>query len=821
MNLEKLNYATDKAMKKADKTLNRLAGFLSRVSPIGATINHEKISQDAYLWADDITTPNSIFSNPYNPQDLKKSQTRTIKSASGKKISGLTLPQDWSCGDESGVSKIVQALALAGYIGYSYTNPGQSDLIAVGLGSLFAYKFIAKPSSNDMLGTITLGAIPVIANQYTQGHASTLGQTLPALLPAFGIYWGGYLSDKNRAEKLLDNGQRFNSDMNEESSHSKLEAQIRQAIIDDSKNPTLTMALASGIFQKRGSFESPDAGTELVMNWTDLAQHMFIMGKPGTGKSLFLKNIIYEAYTKLKAVQKEIGMLIMDGKGELALECAKLLDLIISPQKVESFCLIDGVDASKWQSIIKAINNVSLDSQNSEFKQTALEIIYNAALAHEYLKDIHTINHNAVDDFKWSYMYRYNLMEFMLERGKEETVADGVEIGLDGKPHPKTKVVYNMGRGEQLAKLLELHPNYETDPRIKQLIINIYSNMNDDNAEFVTKCLKTAQGYMQAVLQHKDVIKWADCETTSINVLSCLSGGKIGVAMPPEIYGVAGSLVSQLVKAQVRNAIACRNSDKYLYQTDEKGNFVLNEQGNKIASGQTELLFVQDEFQDLFNSDDENNVPKDRSRGCYNVIATQTLSAIYAKSSKREAADTFLTMFASFVALKTTDKAAEEMMQLQCGHVKGFETITMNGPAIAFRETSKGLADNLANDPTHPDAKLFKKFRTNVEFAFLNKQKSQSNINDKGLTGAMSALFDLLAFFGITKNSLTTTKQYLSYYQYSDKQDYKKLLGDELFGELDKTSRAVVVLKRGGGWVKDIATLRRVSSNLEILPWRN
>ncbi|WP_171986530.1 hypothetical protein, partial [Burkholderia cenocepacia] len=158
-------------------------------------------------------------------------------------------------------------------------------------------------------------ALPVIANQYTHGHASALGQTLPALLPAFGMYWSGNLDQKSRAQKLLENGQRFDNDMNEENSHSKQEAQIRQAIIDDSKNPVLVMALASGLFQKRGSFESPDYGTEIVMNWTDLAQHMFIMGKPGTGKSLFLKNIIFEAYTKLKAVQKEIGMLIMDGKG--------------------------------------------------------------------------------------------------------------------------------------------------------------------------------------------------------------------------------------------------------------------------------------------------------------------------------------------------------------------------------------------------------------------------------------------------------------------------------------------------------------------------
>ncbi|WP_171986503.1 hypothetical protein, partial [Burkholderia cenocepacia] len=69
------------------------------------------------------------------------------------------------------------------------------------------------------------------------------------------------------------------------------------------------------------------------------------------------------------------------------------------------------------------INNVSLDSQNAEFKQTALELIYNAALAHEFMRDINDLSQDVIDDFKWSYMYRYNLMEAMIEKGFDETVA--------------------------------------------------------------------------------------------------------------------------------------------------------------------------------------------------------------------------------------------------------------------------------------------------------------------------------------------------------------------------------------------------------------
>ncbi|HHK8271156.1 TPA: hypothetical protein ACQVKY_005338, partial [Serratia marcescens] len=766
MNLEK-EIITEKTTAIAAQTktiFDKATNTLSKVSPFAVGFDHESLKLSAYEWAENITTPNTIFNNPYVPLDLRKSQARTIKSSDGKYISSLTTARDWTMGGETGINKITMALMLAGVIGTSVLAHSPTNA-AIGAGiALGAYKFIGGPSWGDFFLGAGLAGLSVGAYQVLGlGGQLTLTSLLPLLLPSIAMYASNYLKKKSRAKEHKVNGNKHANDMGEESNYSKLEAQIKQGIIDDEKAPAIPLAVSTGEFQKRGSFESPDRGTVMMMNLMDFFQHMFIMGKPGTGKSMFLRQIIKQFDIACRKMGKKIGMLLMDGKGELAGECRKILDLIIHPREVESFCLVDIDDATKWQTIIKTVARVVLEGPNADFGRTALEYIYNSALCHEFLRDLHRINPDSLPDFKWSYMYRYNLMSMMLE--------PNLSVGKDGQ---KQTV---LGKGEIICQLLETHPNIETDPRIKQLIFNIRNDLVEAKQDFAMKCLKNAQGYMQAVLQSKDIIKWADSETTSIDVLDCLKGKKIGVAMPFERFGAAGELVSQLVKAKVRNAIAMRENN---WRDDPTA---------------TELLFIQDEFQDLFNADDENNVPKDRSRGCCNIVASQTISAIYSKASKKEIADTFLTMFASFVELKTTDKHADEFMQMQCGFVRNFDVVTPSGTAIAFRETAQALASRPDFDPTHPDAEMFRKFRTDVSFNFRNLSNPQSQPTP-GLIGK------------VVGNAETHA---LSYYQYDKQQPFKKLMGDDMFGKLDEKSYAVCVFKRGGGWVKDIAILKRVS----------
>ena len=778
-----MNLVKSENLKGATGNLfNKTTAVLSRFSPFGMRINHDKIEKRVFDWMDEIHSPGSIFTNPFTPPDLRKSQTRTIRSKSGRHISGLTLAEDWTQGPDSGIKQIPLALMLAGVITTSTISTGMTaPAIAAGIG-LGLYSLAGAGFGDLVLGGL-LAAGTVALNHVAGGSNSLLGAAT-FLLPAAFIYLTNYLQKRQRANDLLKQARLHTNTIGDDDAVMKIaEAQIAQAIKDDAKAPFIPLAVATGKFQHKGAFLSPDAGTVIGLNLSDLAQHMFVMGKPGTGKSFTLRKVIKETYLASKKMGKQIGMLLMDGKGELANECAKILDLIVHPNNVEHFCLVDGVDATKWQLIIKTIANVKLEGPNADFGRAALDLIYNAALTHILLKEIHEVEPELTTrlGFKWNYMFRYNLMSMLLDGGYETEVKG------------KTEWIY--GQGQFIVDVLAQHPNYETDPRIKQLIFNIEKDLKPENYDFGMKYLKTAQGYMQAVLQEQSIIKWAESETTSIDVLECLKGKKIGVALPPERFGLAGALVSQLIKASVRNGIANRENN---WRTDPTA---------------TELLFVQDEFQDLFAEyDDLNNIPKDRSRGCYNVVASQTISAIYSKISNPDTANYLFANFSSFIEMKTTDKKANEFMQEQCGTVYSFKVDTPVNNAIAFKETAKALLSKPEFDPTHPDAAMFKKFRSDVEFKHLSKQGKNG---PSYIPGVVGRLFNYLVTgpIGLLTNSGEEHVHHFSEYVRDDKQAYQKLLSDDMFNELDLPQHAVCVFKRGGNWVKDIAIMKGVDPN--------
>lgn len=785
MNLQK----TTQLRKATSELFNKTSAVLNKVSPIGAGVDHEQIKDNSYEWVEEITSPSAIFTNPYVPADLRKTQTRTIRSKSGMHISGLTLAEDWTVGPDSGIKQIPLALMLAGVITTSTMSSGfGAPAVAAGIG-LGLYSLAGAGFGDLVLGGL-LAAGTAGLGHLAGGSGSLLGAAT-FMLPAAAIYLTNYIQKRTRANSLLKQSRRHAGTVgDDEKTIRKLEKQITQAIKDDAKSPFIPLAKATGIFQHRGAFDSPDFGTTMGLNLSDLAQHMFIMGKPGTGKSYTLRQLIKQAYLAYQSMGKEIGMLLMDGKGELANECSKILDLIVHPRNVEHFCLVDGVDATKWEQIVRTIANVKLEGPNADFGRAALNLVYNSALAHIFMKDIAEVEPYLVEQlgFKWNYMFRYNLMSMLIEGGYETET--------------KGKKEWIFGQGQIIADLLTRHPDYETDPRVKQLIFSIEKDLSPENQEFAVKYLKTAQGYMQSVLQERSIIKWAESETTSVDILECLKGKKIGVALPPERFGAAGSLVSQLIKATVRNAIANREND---WRNDPTA---------------TELLFVQDEFQDLFSEyDDLNNIPKDRSRGCCNVVASQTVSAIYSKISNAATADYLFANFASFIALNTRDKKANELMQEQCGTVQTFRVKNPTNNPIAFRDTAKALFSKPEYDPTHPDAAMFKKFRSDVEFNIQDKQNPQNVMNVPSVVGkVISFVFD--GPIGLLTNSGERHFHAMSQYTKDEKQEYQKLLGDEIFNELDNPQHAVLVLKRGGTWIRDIGIMMGVDPNFDDVPMR-
>lgn len=161
---------------------NKTTAVLTKVSPFGAGIDHEALSYKAYEWVDEIKTPGEIFTNPYVPADLRKTQTRTIRSKSGKHIAGLTLAEDWTVGPDSGIKQIPLALMLAGVITTSTMSSGLgAPAVAAGLG-LTLYSLAGAGFGDLVLGGL-LAAGTVGLTHLAGGTNSLLGAAT-FLLPA-------------------------------------------------------------------------------------------------------------------------------------------------------------------------------------------------------------------------------------------------------------------------------------------------------------------------------------------------------------------------------------------------------------------------------------------------------------------------------------------------------------------------------------------------------------------------------------------------------------------------------------------------------------
>jgi len=140
--------------------------------------------------------------------------------------------------------------------------------------------------------------------------------------------------------------------------------------------------------------------------------------------------------------------------------------------------------------------------------------------------------------------------------------------------------------------------------------------------------------------------------------------------------------------------------------------------------------------------------------------------------------------------------------------------VTHSGKAIAFRETARDLVSRAEFDPTHPDAAMFKKFRTDVTFQEYDPQNKPNSVMGQLTNGAFNvAKFAIFGPIAAIFNLNGRHTQYYSTYQKDEKQDYVKVLSDDMFGELDIPQRAVCVLKRGGQWVRDIAIMQGVDPN--------
>jgi hypothetical protein len=645
--------------------------ILSKWKPISAFMRVGKIKEQALDWTNEVTQRGGIYSSPIVPKDLRNTHGRSILTRSGKLVAGVTLFRDWNKGEDAGINPLILALIFAAMISYNvfhsvFSAAGPGGFMDIGLGAFIfvvIYLLTMSPTFFDII--LIGGMLTAIFGAMSFAGNTLFGSILTYATPAVVLWTMNKLKDNRRAKLLRFQASQHMDTMGEShvehnETENPLVAQINMAIKDQS--PILTVGVATGVFQKNGAMTAPEPGTEFGLSVDDLSRHMFVFGKSGAGKSFFARWIAYLNFTAARNVGKKLGMLVLDGKGDLAWELEPLLDKIVNPSTVKHLNVIAGVSPSKWRKIIEDMNGAGkVQGDNKIFSVLAGDLVYQTAVVHDAFIKMN------VEGIKFNLSTRYNLMAKLIEKGQFDK--DGNFVS-----HP-------------VVDILTQHDDYENNLSLKDAVNFIVACQSEDRQKLTQSVLAQAQSWLSGFFQNAEMRQWAESETSDFDIAQVAFGLRVGVALAPERFGVAGTIVTQILKARIFNIVANRESN----WQDRNPN-------------ETSIMLVIDECQDLVNDDDVDNAPKARSRGLIMFYLTQSITHLHEKFGVKDKSYKLLLSFSSVGSFLTDDHETNEYMQRILGSVRYVSSRIATGAPIDFKHTTAVFLRSPEFDSNHPEA---------------------------------------------------------------------------------------------------------------------
>lgn len=264
-----------------------------------------------------------------------------------------------------------------------------------------------------------------------------------------------------------------------------------------------------------GGISGADRGRTLALSARDLSTHLLVTGATGSGKT----SGVLRPLAAWWAARRDVGLLVMDGKGDLPAEF---------DGKLPGFrLLVPGRDPVDLLAGLEPHDICVALSQNSDssdyWSRAGAEVLYSAAVIAQAAS-----NQGAV---------KYNLIT--ISRVMSET-----------KFRAETCIA--------LAKQLS------DDQRTLQRALSFFAGWDPDKNNTQAGVLSTAQSWVNGILRHPSLLAWAapTREEAPINVADVLRGARYGIDVPEYRYGEAAGAVTALLRAQVYKDAKRRGGDK-------------------------------------------------------------------------------------------------------------------------------------------------------------------------------------------------------------------------------------------------------------------
>lgn len=410
--------------------------------------------------------------------------------------------------------------------------------------------------------------------------------------------------------------------------------QIDEARRDEAAElPTFAIGQTTGIFSARGDFFGPNAGKTMALSLRDLQNHLLVLGGVGSGKT----SGVLRPLARQAAAQNSLGLVVMDGKGSLASELSDLSKMV----------LVDPADRDIKISLVSGLE---------------------PAIMVDTIREILSPAHGGEGEF-W-----INSAVGALRRGAIIAKATGGEWwSLYNAAH----VVSDKECREALIKYLDAKVNAE--PLLKEAVLYFRGEWESLESKTRSNILAEIRAWMSVITATPELLAWANTPAgqDTLDIGAPLTGGRIGFLIPDHRYGNAGAVVTALLKARIYAGFKARADHDWQGQ------------------GQTPVVFIIDEAQEIATSQDAQMLAIGRSLGLATVAATQGVEGVTATLGEK-IAPKWLSIFGGVIALIGRSPATDQFVAARAGESWQIANTHVDGITVRSSLSIEAVAGSIA-----------------------------------------------------------------------------------------------------------------------------
>lgn len=572
--------------------------------------------------------------------------------------------------------------------------------IALAVGAFLVYGFLGDRDSTKST-LISFAKLAALFGVAAYGSSFLPGFLQPLVWASVGCYvplWNERMLRRARAFHLGMLATEFSGDDGTMGNSNLLEREKQALAVEKDKSGFIELGTGMGIFTRYGDGLAPDKGLPVGLSPKDLGTHLHILGETGGGKTFNGMMVLAHGWILMRAG----GLLVLDGKGSLpAAVLAALVGLpnVLLIQPGVRLGLFEGLtphDVGKALSDIAGAKKQEQDANSDAFFNNHgkslsghLATILDAIVRYNKL----LTKSGGQREYFWT-LSNFNALLTVLQEETPEGLLCLDKAKLVAGTTKENNDAFNEKSKDVNEAMVWEYGDAGVSILLQDAINYIelnYWRMPNDTRGSITALV---QSWIAPLMAHEELRPWAD-EETGVDPTICLRGGYVGMCLPEFLYGDAGKLCQSFIRHRVMAGIRRRVKNK-----------------NWREEGQTPVLFVVDEAQEMVTQADRDFLAVAREHGGACVYGTQSYSEYESRMGKA-ATDAFLANFLSQMVLPSTmSHATYEYISKR---MPEGEFITWDsggsGRVIGFAQTLKKLGNHPLFDDNHPMRKEFRKLR--------------------------------------------------------------------------------------------------------------